>query len=60
MRPYKEEKRMAHAMGIEGLNKMVAEGLTQTLLDVRRESDCAAAPQTIATARWCDPEPVGR
>ena len=49
---------MAHAIGIEALKKMVAEGVTPTLLDVRRKNDYAAAPQTIATARWCDPETV--
>ncbi len=49
---------MAHAIGIDEFKKMVAEGATPTLLDVRRKNDYTAAPQTIETGRWCDPEAV--
>jgi len=49
---------MAHAIGIDELKKMIAEGVAPTLLDVRRKNDYAAAPQTIETARWFDPEMV--
>jgi rhodanese-related sulfurtransferase len=46
---------MAHAIGIDELKKMIAEGVAPTLLDVRRKNDYEAAPQTIETARWLDP-----
>lgn len=49
---------MAQAIGIDELKEMVAEGAAPTLLDVRRKDDYAAAPQTIETARWRDPETV--
>ena len=49
---------MAHAIGIEEFKKLVAEGAAPTLLDVRRKNDYTAAPQTIETARWLDPELV--
>ena len=49
---------MAHSIGINELEKIVAAGDTPTLLDVRRKNDYDARPQTIEMARWYDPEMV--
>jgi rhodanese-related sulfurtransferase len=49
---------MAHAISIDELKKLVADGAAPTVVDVRRKSDYTAAPQTIETARWRDPEMV--
>lgn len=42
------------------LNKMLGAGDAPILLDVRRRADYAANPQTIAGAKWCDPENIDR
>lgn len=49
---------MADAITIHELKAMLAGENPPTLLDVRRKSDYAAAPEMIETARWCDPETV--
>ncbi len=40
------------------LNNMLGARDAPLLLDVRRRADYAANPQTIAGARWCDPENI--
>ena len=49
---------MAQSVSIDELETMVAQGVAPALLDVRRKSDYEAAPETIADARWYDPETV--
>ena len=48
------------SIDIQTLNKMLGAGDAPILLDVRRRADCAANPQTIAGAKWCDPENIDR
>jgi uncharacterized protein len=46
------------SIDIQTLNKMLGAGDAPVLLDVRRRTDYTANPQTIAGARWCDPENI--
>lgn len=48
------------SIDIQTLNKMLGAGDAPILLDVRRRADYAANPQTIAGAKWCDPENIDR
>lgn len=48
------------SIDIQTLNKMLGTGDAPILLDVRRRADYAANPQTIAGAKWCDPENIDR
>ena len=47
-----------NSIDIQTLNNMLGAGDAPLLLDVRRRADYAANPQTIAGARWCDPENI--
>ncbi|MEE4114092.1 MAG: HDIG domain-containing metalloprotein [Desulfobacteraceae bacterium] len=46
------------SIDIHTVNKMLGAGNAPVLLDVRRRADYVANPQTIAGARWCDPENI--
>ncbi len=46
------------SIDIQTLNNMLGAGDAPLMLDVRRRADYAANPQTIAGARWCDPENI--
>jgi rhodanese-related sulfurtransferase len=48
------------SIDIQTLNKLLGAGDAPVLLDVRRSADYTANPQTIAGARWCDPENIDR
>lgn len=48
------------SIDIQTLNEMLGADDAPVLLDVRRRADFAANPQTIAGARWCDPENIDR
>ena len=48
------------SIDLQSLDKMLGAGNAPVLLDVRRRADYTANPQTIAGARWCDPENIDR
>jgi uncharacterized protein len=48
------------SIDIQTLNEMLGADDAPVLLDVRRRADFAANPQTIAGARWSDPENIDR
>ena len=48
------------SIDIQTLKKMLGAGDALVLLDVRRRADYSANPQTIADAKWCDPENIDR
>ena len=49
---------MAESISPLKLQQLLEEGRKIHVLDVRRKSDYAAAPQKIETASWVDPEKV--
>ncbi len=49
---------MPNSIDTNALNKLLGAGDAPLLLDVRRKTDYSANPQTIAGARWCDPENI--
>jgi rhodanese-related sulfurtransferase len=53
-----KEKTMAESISPQKLRQLLEEHRKIHVLDVRRKSDYAAAPQKIETASWVDPEKV--
>ena len=49
---------MAHTIDIKELSKLLDKEEPVTLLDVRREADYQANPNTIKSAVWRDPEKI--
>ena len=47
---------MAHPITAEELKNLLASDQNPAVFDVRRKSDYEAAPQTIGSAVWLDPE----
>ncbi len=47
---------MAHPITPEDLKNLLASDQNSAVFDVRRRSDYEAAPQTIGSAVWLDPE----